>query len=340
MTAGPLLEVKGLTVAFESARGTFRALDELTFAVGAGETVALVGESGSGKSLAALSILRLAPPPGRIVSGEILFRGRDGQAVDLAAAPEAALRQVRGARIGMVFQEPMTALNPALTIGAQLVEGQVVRRLDAGPPISRAEARRRALALLAEVGIAEPERRLAQYPHQLSGGLRQRVLIAMAAALEPALLIADEPTTALDVTTQAEVIRVLRRLQARTGMGLVFITHDLALASTIADRILVMYAGRIVEAGAAADLLAGPRHPYSRALLACLPGRQPPRGDGENWRPLPNLAGAPPDPGNPRAGCAFADRCPDVLDVCRRSGPPLVRLADGRLSRCILAGAP
>jgi peptide/nickel transport system ATP-binding protein len=221
-----------------------------------------------------------------MVAGEILFSRAGGEAIDLARASERDLRAVRGGGVGMIFQEPMSALNPAFTIGAQI--GETVRLRH---KTSKAEARERAQALLAKVGIADPARRLGDYPHQLSGGMRQRVLIAMAIAGRPALLIADEPTTALDVTTQAQVLRLLRTLQAESGMGVLFVTHDLALASMIADRVIVMYAGRIVETGGASTLLAAPQHPYTRALLECLPARHLPR-DRTVWRPLPTIDGS------------------------------------------------
>jgi oligopeptide/dipeptide ABC transporter ATP-binding protein len=328
----PVLAVRGLTVAFDTPQGTQRAVEDVSFTVRAGETLALVGESGSGKSVVSLSILRLLGPTGRILAGEARFRERSGAVTDLATAPAGALRRIRGAGVGMVFQEPMTALNPALTIGAQVAEAM------RGGRRAGADLRARACAMLAKVGVAAPEQRLAHYPHQLSGGLRQRVMIAMAAAAEPSLLIADEPTTALDVTTQAQVLATLRALQSDTGMGLVFITHDLALASLIADRILVMYAGRIVEAGVAAEVVATPRHPYTRALLDCLPARHPPRAEGAPWRPLRTIEGAAPHRREALAGCAFAARCPEVAAACGESPTPLRALGpEGRFSRCLRA---
>ena len=282
--SAPVVSVRGLTTAFATERGDVPMLDDVTFRIDTGETVAMVGESGSGKSLTSLAIMRLLPPSARIVAGEILFSGAGGEAIDLARASERDLRAVRGGGIGMIFQEPMSALNPAFTIGAQI--GETVRLRHKA---SRAETRERAEALLAKVGIADPARRLGDYPHQLSGGMRQRVLIAMAIAGRPALLIADEPTTALDVSTQAQILRLLRTLQDEAGMGLLFVTHDLALASMIADRVIVMYAGRIVETGAASTLLASAKHPYTRALLECLPARHLPR-DRTHWRPLPTIS--------------------------------------------------
>ncbi len=333
LAGAPVLGVKGLTTVFATPTGSVRALEDVSFQVCAGETLALVGESGSGKSVTSLSILRLLAPAGRIVGGQVLFRERSGEVVDLATASPKTLRRIRGAGVGMIFQEPMSALNPALAIGAQIIEA--IPRRGRG---SRSDAVAKARALLAKVGVTSPERRLSQYPHQLSGGLRQRVMIAIAAAATPALMIADEPTTALDVTTQVQVLATLAALQAEAGMGLIFITHDLALASLIADRILVMYAGQIVEAGAAADLLAAPRHPYTRALLACLPARHPPRGEGAPWRPLPTIEGAAADPVARPAGCAFASRCLEVAAACREAPPPLRSLGgEGRQTRCLRA---
>jgi peptide/nickel transport system ATP-binding protein len=244
-----------------------------------------VGESGSGKSVTSLALMGLLPPAGRIASGRILFRGWGEEVVDLASAGERTLRAVRGAGIGMIFQEPMTALNPALTVGAQIAE--TLRRRQR---LGRAQARARAGDLLALVGITDPARRLYAYPHELSGGMRQRVAVAIAVACRPALMIADEPTTALDVTTQAQVLRLLRDLQGRIGMGLLFITHDLALVPTIADRVMVMHAGRIVETGAATRVLEEPGHAYTRALLDCLPSRHLPRREGARRR-LPTVEG-------------------------------------------------
>jgi oligopeptide/dipeptide ABC transporter ATP-binding protein len=330
--APPVLSVTGLSTHFATPRGVVRAVEDVSFAVGGGETVALVGESGSGKSVTGLSILRLLPPSGHIVSGQMLFRGAGGEVIDLASAPERTLREVRGAGVSMVFQEPMSALNPVLTIGAQIAE---TIRLHQNT--SSREAMARAEALLARVGVAEPARRLASYPHQLSGGMRQRAVIAMAVACQPALLIADEPTTALDVTTQAQVLLMLRALQAESGMGLLFVTHNLALVPTIADRVIVMYAGEIVEAGPAAALLAAPKHPYTRALLECLPARRLPR-DPADERPLPTIEGSVPDLVRRPPGCALAERCQDAEPDCRTHAMALRPLGDdARLSRCQFA---
>jgi len=327
--AATVLRVNGLSTDFATARGPVRVLNEISFEVRAGETVALVGESGSGKSVTSLSILRLLPPAGRIVAGRILSRGFDGAVVDMATAAERTLRGVRGAGVSMIFQEPMSALNPAFTIGSQIAETIRLHQ-----KTSRSEAYARAEALLAKVGIADPSRRVHEYPHQLSGGMRQRAMIAMAVACRPALLIADEPTTALDVTTQAQVLVMLRDLQAELGMGILFITHNLALVPLIADRIIVMYAGQIVEAGDAASVLEAPKHPYTRALLECLPARHLPR-DRATWSPLPTIEGAPPDLADRPAGCVFAGRCPSVVASCRERLPDLLPVAGGdRSSRC------
>jgi peptide/nickel transport system ATP-binding protein len=332
----PVVSVRGLSVRIASERGDFPVLEDVAFHIDAGETVAMVGESGSGKSLTSLSIMRLLPPAGRIVGGEIVFRGRGGEAVDLARASERTSRAVRGVGIGMIFQEPMSALNPAFTIGSQIAEAVGLRL-----KTSKAEACERAEALLAKVGIADPARRLRDYPHQLSGGMRQRVLIAMALAGRPALLIADEPTTALDVTTQARVLRLLRGLQEEAGMGVLLVTHDLALASMIADRVIVMYAGRIVEVGAAGALLAAPKHPYTRALLECLPARHL-YPDRTGRRPLPTIDGPVPGVEEQATGCAFFDRCALAAPPCRELATPLRPVmgpaGDGeRLTRCLRA---
>ena len=264
----PLLEVKGLHTEFRTGAGLVRAVDGISYTVEQGETVAIVGESGSGKSVGALSILRLIPdPPGRITAGEILFDGRD-----LRGLPEAEMRQIRGRDIGMVFQEPMTSLNPVLTIGRQITEVLEQHQGADGPA-----AARRALELLDVVGIADAGRRLKQYPHQLSGGMRQRVMIAIALACNPKLIIADEPTTALDVTIQAQILKLLKDLQARFGMALLLITHDLTIVRKMADRVLVMTDGHIVERGTTATIFGAPQHPYTKKLLAAEPKGEPPQ---------------------------------------------------------------
>ena len=320
---GALLEVDNLQTHLATPSGIARVVDGVSFAVRAGEVVGLVGESGSGKTLTALSILRLVPdPPARIVGGRILFGG-----VDLLTLPEAALRHIRGRAIAMVFQEPMTSLNPVLTIGEQVAE--VVRVHEAA---GRAAARDRSVEMLRRVRIPDPERRAREYPHQLSGGMRQRAMLAMALAGRPQLLIADEPTTALDVTVQAQMVELLRELQGELELAILWITHDLALLSGFAGRLLVMYAGRIVEEGPAEEVLHAPSHPYTAALLRAIP-----RGNGPGRTPLETIPGTVPDPGALPPGCAFAPRCRHAMDRCRMAPPPPpLPAGPGRRSRCYL----
>jgi len=258
----PLLDVQDLTVVFEGARAPVRAVDQVSFQIAAGETLGLVGESGSGKSVTAFSILRLIQPPGRIAGGRVLFEGRD-----LLTLPEPEMRQVRGARISLIFQEPMTALNPVMRVGDQIAEALTVHGLATGPA-----ARVRAVELLDAVRIADPARRVRDYPHQLSGGMRQRVMIAIALACRPPLIIADEPTTALDVTIQAQVLQLLRELKERFQLALLLITHDFGIIAEMADRVAVMYHGRLVETGPVRQILRAPAHEYTRSLLAAVPG--------------------------------------------------------------------
>ena len=314
-----LLAVEGLSVAFDTEQGERRVVEDVSFAVGAGETVGLVGESGCGKSVTAMSIMRLLPsPPSRAFSGRIVFEGRD-----LLAMPADAMREVRGNRIGMVFQEPMTSLNPVLSIGYQVEE---VLRLHRG--VGGGEAKRQALDMLRLVGIGAPERRLGQYPHQLSGGLRQRVMIAMALMCRPQLLIADEPTTALDVTIQAQILDLLRRLKREMGMALLLITHDLGVVAEMCDQVVVMYAGRIVEQAPSAELFKHPRHPYTAGLLAAMPRLTPKGGK------LPSIPGTVPPPGRRGVGCSFADRCPRVQERCRAERPELTNMGSNHLAAC------
>ena len=315
----PLLAVEGLTVAFDTEQGQRRVVEEASFSVGAGETVGLVGESGCGKSVTAMSIMRLLPsPPSRALAGRILFGGADL----MALAPE-AMRALRGNRIGMVFQEPMTSLNPVLSIGYQIEEVLRLHR-----KLGRAEARRQALDMLRHVGIGAPERRLDQYPHQLSGGLRQRVMIAIALVCRPQLLIADEPTTALDVTIQAQILDLLRRLKREMGMALLLITHDLGVVAEMCDQVVVMYAGRIVEEAPSAELFRRPRHPYTAGLLAAMPRLVPKGGK------LPSIPGTVPPPGKRGLGCSFADRCPRALARCRTDLPLLESVEAGHRAAC------
>jgi len=321
----PLLDVRDLTTEFVIKRGgvrhIIRAVDGVSFHIGRGDIVGLVGESGSGKSVAARSIIRLVSPPGRVASGSIVFEGRD-----LARLNEGELRHVRGARIGFVFQEPMTALNPVFTIGDQIAEALIVHRVARG-----AAARARAVELLDAVRMPDPSRRARDYPHQLSGGMRQRALIAAAIACQPSLLIADEPTTALDVTIQAEILDLLGSMRDRFGLSLLLITHDLGVVARLADRVAVMYAGRIIEEGAMRDVLAAPQHPYTRGLLASLPGTTP----GSRLRAIPgtvpDLAALPP-------GCAFAPRCSVRFGACDARPPDAITVSPGHSARCVLHG--
>ncbi len=328
-TASPpeaLLRVRGLTTVFPAgdrhASGKpLRAVDGIDFDVNRGETLGLVGESGCGKSMTALSIIRLVPPPGAIAAGRIEFEGRD-----LLHLSESEMRRVRGARIGFVFQEPMTALNPVFTIGDQVGEALLVHGM-----ASKSEARKQAVALLESVKIPDAARRAADYPHQLSGGMRQRALIAAAIACHPALLIADEPTTALDVTIQAEILDLLREMRAAFGLSLLLVTHDLGVVAEMADRVAVMYAGRIVETGHVKDVLLSPKHPYTQGLLASLPGRVPGARLKAIGGAVPNLADLP-------AGCAFAPRCPERFDRCLAARPEAVSAGGEHSVRCFLHG--
>jgi oligopeptide/dipeptide ABC transporter ATP-binding protein len=314
-----LLDVEQLSVSFSTEEGRIRVVEELSFSVAAGRSVGLVGESGCGKSVTAMSVMRLlASPPGHVDKGRILFDGED-----LLALDQAAMRALRGERIAMIFQEPMTSLNPTFSVGFQIDE---VLRLHRGT--KGAAARATTIDMLREVGIGAPERRAEQYPHQLSGGLRQRAMIAMALVCHPALLIADEPTTALDVTIQAQILDLLRRLQRDRGMAILMITHDLGVVAEVCDEVVVMYAGRVVERAEVASLFRRPRHPYTQGLLAASPGRVA-RGE-----PLPAIPGTVPPPGRRGAGCQFADRCPRVEPRCRDALPPLTEQAPGHAAAC------
>ena len=315
-----LLEIEDLVVDFATPAGDLRAVNGVSYDVSAGEIVAVVGESGSGKSVTALSILRLLPePPARIVGGRIRLDG-----ADLLTLDADGIRHVRGRRVGMVFQEPMTSLNPVLSIGRQLTEAM---REHLG--LSPAAARARAVELLDIVGIAAPESRLKQYPHHLSGGMRQRVMIAMALACKPEVIIADEPTTALDVTIQAQILELMRDLCRRLGVALVIITHNLGIVARHADRVNVMYAGRIVECGPAADIYRRPSHPYTIGLLNSVPRLDRPRG-----APLDPIPGNPPDPLALPAGCAFQPRCAFATALCAEQAPALRPVAGAHASAC------
>lgn len=315
-----LLEVKGLKTHFFTSGGVVKAVDGISYDVAPGETVAVVGESGCGKSVGAMSILRLIPdPPGKTVGGEIIFQGRD-----LLKLSDDEMRDVRGRDIGMIFQEPMTSLNPVLSIGRQLTE-TVEHHLK----VSRAQAMERAVELLGLVGISEPHRRLKQYPHHLSGGMRQRVMIAMSLACEPKLIIADEPTTALDVTIQAQILELMKNLTRELGVAMIIITHNLGVVARYADRVNVMYAGRIVESGTAEEIYHNPKHPYTLALLRSVPRMDQPRG-----AKLEPVDGQPPDLTKLDGGCAFRPRCRFAKDSCGQAQPVLEEVAPGHISAC------
>jgi len=323
--ADALLQIENLRTFFYGEAGVARAVDGVTFSVGAGETVGVVGESGCGKSVTALSVLRLVRPPGRIEPGSrILFEGRD-----LSTLDERALRAVRGARIAMVFQEPMTALNPVFTVGEQIAE---VVRIHA--KASRREAWERAVEMLQIVGIPAPAQRAKEYPHQLSGGMRQRVVIAMALVMNPALVIADEPTTALDVTIQAQILELLQQLQSRFGMSILLITHDLGVVAETVSRVLVMYGGEIVEEASVKTLFAEAHHPYTEGLLAAMPKL------GESRDRLRTIPGTVPPPTRWPDGCRFHDRCPYAWARCTTEHPPLYQVGKAHASRCHLAEEP
>jgi oligopeptide/dipeptide ABC transporter ATP-binding protein len=320
----PLLDIRALHTEFRTGAGIVRAVDGVSYTVEPGETVAVVGESGSGKSVTAMSILRLIPdPPGRITGGEVWFNGRN-----LLTLSEEEMRQVRGGEIGIIFQEPMTSLNPVLSI-----ERQITETLEEHRGASPEAARARALELLRLVGIADPERRLRQYPHQLSGGMRQRVMIAIALACEPKLIVADEPTTALDVTIQAQILELMQSLTKRLGVALIIITHNLGVVARYARRVNVMYAGRIVESGSAMSLYHRPRHPYTIALL-----RSVPRLDQPRRARLDPIEGSPPDLTRLDPGCSFRPRCRFAVARCAEAPPPLILAGDpGQMSACYRA---
>jgi oligopeptide/dipeptide ABC transporter ATP-binding protein len=320
-----LLEVSSLTTLFHTDAGIARAVDGVSFAVDAGEVLGIVGESGSGKSVTSLSILRLIPvPPGEIAAGSsIRLRGRE-----LLALSEREMRGVRGNDIAMIFQEPMTSLNPVFTVGEQIAEAVRFHR-----KASSAEARERALEMLRLVGIPEPEQRIRSYPHQLSGGQRQRVMIAIALSCEPDLLIADEPTTALDVTIQAQILELLRDIRARTGMGMILITHDLGVVAETCDRVVVMYAGRVVEQAPVEQLFDDPRHPYTQGLLRAVPRL------GAADEPLAGIPGTVPSATDWPTGCRFRTRCPFAWERCETE-PALLDAGDGRANRCWLEHYP
>jgi peptide/nickel transport system ATP-binding protein len=316
----PLLSITGLHTCFEGPDNTIRAVDGVSLSIEHGQTVALVGESGSGKSMTALSVIRLVPPPGRITSGSIDFEG-----CSLLDLSDNEMRMIRGSRISMVFQEPMTSLNPVLRIGDQVTEPLMLHRR-----LSRSVATDQGIALLHSAGIPSPSERMRDYPHQLSGGMRQRVMIAMALACNPALLIADEPTTALDVTIQAQILELLGTLRDASRMGILLITHDLGIVAERSDHTCVMYSGRIVEEASTGELFTDPRHPYTLALLASLPQ------NSEPGKPLSAIAGQAPGLSGNLTGCGFCDRCPVVRPECRHEAPPLREISPGHRVRCWL----
>jgi len=317
--SGALLEVRGLRTHFKTEDGEFPAVDGVSFSVDGGRTLAIVGESGCGKSVSALSVMGLVPqPPGRIVAGSIRFEGRE-----LLGLPRQALQDLRGNAIAMIFQEPMSSLNPAFTVGEQIVEGLMRHR-----PMRRAQASARALQMLERVRIPAPAQRFHEYPHKLSGGMRQRVMIAMALACDPRLLIADEPTTALDVTVQAQILDLMRSLQQESGTAIILITHDLGVVAEVADDVIVMYAGRVVERGPVQALFDAPQHPYTVGLLGSIA-----RLDGDQTR-LAAIDGQVPDPLQRSAGCGFAARCPFADAHCHAAQPELRELGGGQASAC------
>lgn len=316
-----ILEVKDLHVAFDTHAGEVKAVRGVDFYLRKGETLAIVGESGSGKSVTSKSIMRLIPdPPGRIVKGEVLFEGRD-----LVKLREKEMQTIRGSEISMIFQDPMTSLNPTMTVGKQIVEGLVKHQR-----LGKLEAKQRALDLLKLVGIPNPEIRMSQYPHQFSGGMRQRVVIAVALACNPKVLIADEPTTALDVTIQAQILDLMKDLQKQMNMAIILITHDLGVVANIAQRVAVMYAGNIIETGTVDEIFYQPKHPYTWGLLASMPKLHTKKGE------LLAIAGTPPDLVSPPLGCPFAPRCPYVMEVCVSYMPEYTKSSPTQFTACWL----
>jgi peptide/nickel transport system ATP-binding protein/oligopeptide transport system ATP-binding protein len=315
-----LLEVRNLRTVFPSSHGDLPVVDGVSLDLERGEVLALVGESGSGKSMTAFSILRLVPKPGRVVAGEVRLAGQD-----LLPLPVTEMRRTRGARIAMVFQEPMTCLNPVVTVGAQVIEA-----IQLHEPLSAVDARARTRELFAEVGIPDPDARLSAYPHQLSGGLKQRVMIAMALSMRPEILIADEPTTALDVTIQAQILALLRQLQRERGTAILLITHDLGIVNELADRVAVMYAGQLVEVATREALFSEPLHPYTQGLLRSIPSLSRP-GDR-----LPEIPGVVPTPDQWPKGCRFSTRCPRRFEPCADVTPEEISPAPGRWVSCHL----
>lgn len=318
-----LLEVDNLKVSFFTHIGEVQAVRGVSFHLDREETIAIVGESGCGKSVTAQSLVRLIPnPPGRIIGGRVMFEGRD-----LTQVPEKEMEKVRGEEISMIFQDPMTSLNPTMSIGRQITEGLILHQC-----ISQKQAMEKAIELLGLVGIPFPEKRVRQFPHEFSGGMRQRVMIAMALACAPKILIADEPTTALDVTIQAQILELMKTVQEKTGTSIILITHDLGVVAGLAERILVMYAGKIVESGSTRDVFYRAGHPYTWGLLKSVP-----RLDEREKRRLFSISGQPPDLFKPPAGCAFASRCPHAMVICAKEEPMIHEKEKGHLVACWLA---
>ena len=332
-TDPPLLQVKDLRVTFGLDDGTVRAVDGTSFDVHPGEVVGIVGESGCGKSVTMKAILQLIERPGRLASGEILFRDRQGQQTDLAKLDPRGprMRALRGAEIALIPQEPMAAFSPVHTVGAQIIEAITLHAAQAGSRVSKAEARETVIGLFRDVGISMPEQRVDAYSWQLSGGLRQRAMIAMALSCKPRLLIADEPTTAIDVTTQAQVLALLRDLKAKYNTAIIFITHDLGVIAQMTSYVVVMYLGRVMEQGPVDQIFHAPAHPYTRALLRSIPTIH-----GETRTPLPVISGSLPHPFNRPAGCPFHPRCPEAMPACATATPKLLPVADRQAAACFL----
>ena len=315
----PLLNIENLTIEFNTQDGIVKAVNKLSYSLKEGETLGIVGESGSGKSVSSLGIIKLIPnPPGKVVEGRILFQGKN-----LTLLAEKEMRKIRGNEISMIFQEPMTSLNPIMTCGRQIAESLILHR-----NMKKKEALAKAVDLMKSVGIADPQRRAGEYPHQMSGGMRQRIMIAMALACKPKLLICDEPTTALDVTIQAQILDLIRKLNKETGTAVIMITHDLGVVCELCERVMVMYTGKIMEQARAEQLFANPLHPYTEGLLKAIPKIEKER------TPLYNIDGTVPNPMEHIEGCSFWPRCKYALDKCRTSAPPLFSLVDDRYVAC------
>lgn len=317
----PLLEVKDLKVSFFTPAGEVKAVGGISYNLGYNEVMGIVGESGSGKSVEAYSIMGLLASPGKVMGGEVLFEGDN-----VLNYTETEMESFRGHQVSMIFQNPMTCLNPVYTIGNQLMEAVLCHQ-----DVPKEEAYRRAVSMLDQVGISNPEKRMKQYPHELSGGMRQRVMIGMGLICEPKLLIADEPTTALDVTIQAQILEVMKRLQEKNKMSIIFITHNLGVVAKICDRVSVMYAGKIVEQGTVDDIFYSYAHPYTEGLM-----RSMPRIDSQEHEKLQSIEGSPVDMLNPPAGCGFGTRCDFCMKICLRKDPPIIDLGNGHLTKCWL----